>query len=118
MFLNCHTYHSLRYGTISVEELVQQASEHRLKTLALTDINTVTGIYTFYKLCLENNIKPIVGVEIRVKNELYYICLAKNAKGIAEVNKMLTAYNCEGIEIPKENAGNARFFLLSLSPGI
>lgn len=103
MFLNCHTYHSLRYGTISVEELVQQASEHRLKTLALTDINTVTGIYTFYKLCLENNIKPIVGVEIRVKNELYYICLAKNAKGIAEVNKMLTAYNCEGIEIPKEN---------------
>ena len=103
MFLNCHTYHSLRYGTISVEELVQQASQHRLKTLALTDINTVTGIYTFYKLCLENNIKPIVGVEIRVKNELYYICLAKNAKGIAEVNAMLTSHNCEGTEIPKKN---------------
>ncbi|KQK26125.1 DNA polymerase III subunit alpha [Chryseobacterium aquaticum] len=103
MFLNCHTYHSLRYGTISVEDLVQQAVDHRLKVLALTDINTVTGIYQFYKLCRENGIKPIVGVDVRVESEQYYICLAKNPKGIAEVNRLLTNYNCEGIEIPKAN---------------
>ena len=103
MFLNCHTYHSLRYGTISIEDLVQQAVDHRLKVLALTDINTVTGIYQFYKLCRENGIKPIVGVDVRVENEQYYICLAKNPKGIAEVNRLLTNYNCEGIEIPKAN---------------
>jgi len=48
MFLNCHTYHSLRYGTISVEDLVQLAVDHQLKVLALTDINTVTGIYQFF----------------------------------------------------------------------
>ncbi|SEH96246.1 DNA polymerase III subunit alpha [Epilithonimonas hominis] len=103
MFLNCHTYHSLRYGTISVEDLVQLAVDYKLKVLALTDINTVTGIYQFYKLCLENDIKPIVGVDVRVENVQYYICLAKNPKGIAEVNKLLTDYNCEGIEIPKVN---------------
>lgn len=103
MFLNCHTYHSLRYGTISIEDLVQQAVDHRLKVLTLTDINTVTGIYQFYKLCRENGIKPIVGVDVRVESEQYYICLAKNPKGIAEVNRLLTNYNCEGIEIPKAN---------------
>lgn len=103
MFLNCHSYHSLRYGTISVEDLVQQAVDFKLKALALTDINTVTGIYDFYKLCQENKIKPIVGVEIRVENEFYYICLAKNAKGIAEINRLLTAYNCDGTEIPETN---------------
>ncbi|WP_312822834.1 DNA polymerase III subunit alpha [Epilithonimonas sp.] len=103
MFLNCHTYHSLRYGTISVEDLVQLAVDYKLKVLALTDINTVTGIYQFYKLCLENDIKPIVGVDVRVENVQYYICLGKNPKGIAEVNKLLTDYNCEGIEIPKVN---------------
>ena len=101
MFLNCHTYHSLRYGTISVEDLVQLAVDHQLKVLALTDINTVTGIYQFYKLCQEKGIKPIVGVDIRVENEQYYICIAKNPKGIAEINRLLTTYNCEGIEIPK-----------------
>lgn len=103
MFLNCHSYHSLRYGTISVEDLVQQAVDFKIKTLALTDINTVTGIYDFYKRCNENNIKPIAGVEIRVENESYYICLAKNQKGIAEINRLLTASNCDGISIPKVN---------------
>ncbi|MDR6919936.1 DNA-directed DNA polymerase III PolC [Chryseobacterium sp. 2987] len=103
MFLNCHTYHSLRYGTISVEDLVQLAVEYQLKVLALTDINTVTGIYQFYKLCQDRGIKPIVGVDVRVENEPNYICLAKNPKGIAEVNKLLTDYNCDGIEVPKVN---------------
>lgn len=112
MFLNCHTYHSLRYGTISVEDLVQLAVNHKLKVLALTDINTVTGIYQFYKLCQENSIKPIVGVDVRVENEQYYICLAKNPKGIAEVNKLLTDYNCEGIEIPKVNPDLENCFVI------
>ncbi|AZA54037.1 DNA polymerase III subunit alpha [Chryseobacterium sp. G0201] len=103
MFLNCHSYHSLRYGTISIHDLVQQGVDHKLKTLALTDINTVTGIYDFFKLCNDNDIKPIVGVEIRVTNELYYICLAKNQKSVGEINRLLTHYNCDEIEIPKHN---------------
>ncbi|MCX8530911.1 DNA polymerase III subunit alpha [Chryseobacterium luquanense] len=112
MFLNCHTYHSLRYGTISLEDLVQLAVDHQLKVLALTDINTVTGIYQFYKLCQENNIKPIVGVDVRVDSKQYYICLAKNPKGIAEVNSLLTNYNCEGIEIPKVNPSLENCFVI------
>ncbi|MYY25890.1 DNA polymerase III subunit alpha [Elizabethkingia anophelis] len=103
MFLNCHSYHSLRYGTISIEDLVQQAAHMKLKTLALTDINTVTGIYDFYRLCQENSIKPLIGIDIRVNNDLRYICLAKNFKGLGEVNRLLTAYNCEGKEIPQVN---------------
>lgn len=103
MFINCHSYHSLRYGTISIEELVQQGIESGTKVLALTDINTITGIYDFYKLCKKNEIKPVVGVEVRVENEFYYICLAKNRNSIGEVNRVLTDYNCDGIEIPRTN---------------
>jgi len=103
MFLNCHSYHSLRYGTISIDDLVQQAVDFNIKALALTDINTVTGIYDFYKLCQHHNIKPIVGVDIRVQSELYYICLAKNQKSIGEINRLLTDYNCDDISIPKAN---------------
>ncbi|WP_430827461.1 PHP domain-containing protein [Chryseobacterium indologenes] len=115
MYLNCHTYHSLRYGTLSVEDLVQQAADNKLKVMALTDINTITGIYEFYKLCQEKNIKPIVGMDVRVENEPYYICLAKNPQGIAEINRLLTSYNCEGIEIPKVNPRlNETFVIYSL----
>lgn len=101
MFLNCHSYHSLRYGTISVHELVQEAVELNVEVLALTDINTITGIYEFHKLCKASNIKSIVGVEIRKDNELFYICLAKGNKGIGEINKLLTEHNCDGKELPK-----------------
>lgn len=112
MFLNCHSYHSLRYGTLSIQELVQQAVQLNIKALALTDINTVTGIYEFYKLCRHHHIKPIVGAEIRVQDTLYYICLAKNKKGIAEINRLLTAYHCEGTEIPKTNPDFADTFVI------
>lgn len=103
--LNCHTFHSLRYGTISIEDLVQLGAKNGMKTLALTDINTVSGIYDFYKECLQHQIKPIVGMEIRVEGELYYICLAKNPEGLAEINRMVTACNCEGAEMPKHHPG-------------
>lgn len=112
MFLNCHSYHSLRYGTISIEDLVRKAVDLNIRTLTLTDINTVTGIYDFYKLCEENHIKPIVGVDVRVENEQYYICLARNAIGIAETNRLLTDHNCEGIEIPKTNPSLENTFVI------
>ncbi|HFK5504960.1 DNA polymerase III subunit alpha [Elizabethkingia anophelis] len=112
MFLNCHSYHSLRYGTISIEDLVQQAIHMQLKTLALTDINTITGIYDFYRLCQENFIKPIIGMEIRVHNDLRYICLTKNFKGLGEVNRLLTAYNCDGKEIPQINPDLKHSFVI------
>lgn len=101
MFLNCHSYHSLRYGTISVKELVQQCVELNIGVAALTDINTITGIYDFHRLCKKNNIKPVVGVEIRNESRLYYICLAKGKQGIGEINRLLTEHNCEGKELPK-----------------
>ncbi|UCA58498.1 DNA polymerase III subunit alpha [Chryseobacterium rhizoplanae] len=101
MYLNCHSYHSLRYGTISVKELVQECVELNIQVAALTDINTMTGIYDFHRLCGKHGIKPVVGMEIRNDNNLYYICLAKSKHGLGEINRLLTGYNCEGKELPK-----------------
>ncbi len=100
MFLNCHSYHSLRYGTIPLTDLVQQAAVCNVKAMALTDINTVTGIYDFYKECTELEIKPLVGIEFRDNNKLLYIGLAKNANGIAEMNRFLTKHNLDGTPLP------------------
>lgn len=99
MFLNCHSFHSLRYGTLSVTELVRQAEELGIKELVLTDINTVTAIYDFKKACDNHGIKPIAGIEVRKGNKLLYISIAKEFSGIGEVNKMLTAHNCDGVEL-------------------
>lgn len=100
MYLNCHSYHSLRYGTISLEALVLQAKACKVTALALTDINTVTGIYDFTKECLKAGIKPLVGMEFRKGNKLYYITLAKKPSGIGEICRLLTQHNCDGQELP------------------
>ena len=100
MFINCHSFHSLRYGTISVKELVQQFVELGIGVAALTDINCISGIYDFHRLCEKNNIRPVVGVDIRTDNKQHYICLAKNQSGIGEINRLLTQHHCEGNDFP------------------
>ncbi len=100
MYLNCHSYHSLRYGTIPLEDLVQQAAQCGVNAMALTDINTVTGIYDFNKLCHEIGIKPLVGMEFRCGHKCRYIGIARNASGIAEMNRLRTLHNFEETPIP------------------
>ncbi len=100
MYLNCHSSHSLRFGTIPLEDLVAQAVGFGLKTFALTDINTVTGIYDFAKACTEVNIKPVVGIEFRDSGKLRFVGLAKNNNGIGEMNRFLTKHNFEEIPLP------------------
>ncbi|WP_159478931.1 DNA polymerase III subunit alpha [Chryseobacterium sp. 18068] len=99
MFLNCHSFHSLRYGTLSIKELVKQVSDLGIKELVLTDINTVTGIYDFKMECERIGIKPVAGVEVRKEGKLLYIAVAKDFSGIGEVNKLITDHNCDDKEL-------------------
>jgi len=101
MYLNCHSFHSLRYGTIPLTELVDQAASFGVKAMALTDINTVTGIYDFVKACEISSIKPLVGIDFRNKGKQLYIGLAKNRSGIAEMNRLLTKHNFEDTPLPE-----------------
>lgn len=100
MYLNCHSFHSLRYGTIPLEELITQAVACGVTAMALTDINTVTGIYDFIKGCDNVGIKPLVGMEFRSEHKLRYIGLAKNASGLAEMNRFLTQHNFDNTVLP------------------
>jgi len=102
MYLNCHSFHSLRYGTIPLNELVEQGVLFGLKAMALTDINTVTGIYDFIKACEAYNIKSLVGVDFRNNGKQLYIGLAKDRKGIGEINCLLTKHNLEKSLLPEQ----------------
>ncbi len=100
MYLNCHSYHSLRYGTISLDKLIEEAVSCGIKAMALTDINTVTGIYDFIRECYKVGINPLVGMEFRCHHQFRYIGLAKNAEGLGEMNRFLTNHNFSGEPLP------------------
>lgn len=96
MLWNIHTYYSLRYGTLSIDELVQQAAELGLQSLGITDINCSTGIFEFVKCCEKHGIKPVAGIEFREGNHLLFTALAKNTAGVAEINRLLSEHNLYG----------------------
>ena len=54
MYLNTHTYYSLRYGTISPKSLVEQAFQLGISTLVLTDINSTSANLEFVQLAKKN----------------------------------------------------------------
>ncbi|WP_405201359.1 DNA polymerase III subunit alpha [Dokdonia sp. LLG6352-1] len=90
MYLNNHSFYSLRYGTISEVELVDLAAKQGLTCFALTDINNTSGCLSFIKNAQEKGIKPIVGVDFRNGNHQCYITLAKNNNGFLEINNFLS----------------------------
>ena len=100
MYINCHSYYSLRYGTMSVEQLVQKALAAGTDTIVLTDINNSTGIPEFAGECSKNNIRPVAGIEFRNDNELQYIGIARNNRGLQELNEFLSELNFNKSSIP------------------
>ncbi len=101
MFINCHSYYSLRYSTLSVEQLVELAARYRLRSLVLTDINNTTGSLEFVRRCNDKGIKPILGIEFRNENRLLYVGIAKNNEGFRELNQFLTDHNLSKQKLPE-----------------
>ncbi|NNC70700.1 MAG: DNA polymerase III subunit alpha [Flavobacteriaceae bacterium] len=103
MYINCHTYYSLRYGTIKPEELLSLASENRLKTLALTDINNTSACLDFIRMSSKYAIKPVVGVDFRNGADQQFILLAKNNNGFQQINTYLSIFlHNDSLIIPKK----------------
>ncbi len=116
MFLNCRSYYSLRYGTMSPEVLVANALKTGATALALTDINNSSACLDFVKLCFENNIAPIVGIEFRHQNHYLYTGIAKNNEGFHELNQHLTEYTLAQKPLPSSAPEFANAFVL-YAPG-
>ena len=78
MYLNCHSYYSLRYGTLSPEQLAAEAHRLGVRELALTDINNTSTYYQFAVMCQKYGIKAVFGIEFRNEDQLLYTGIAKN----------------------------------------
>ncbi|MDZ7634270.1 MAG: PHP domain-containing protein [Bacteroidales bacterium] len=100
MYLNCHSYYSLRYGTLTVERLSELAAAAGIRRLVMTDINNTTGVPDFVRECRSRGITPAAGIEFREGNTLLYIGIARNNEGFRELNEFLTHHNFTGEPLP------------------
>jgi len=100
MLLNCHTYFSYKFGTINIEQLIQEAIDKGYRSLVLTDINNTSATIDFIRLCEEKDIKPVVGIDFRNGAQQKYIGVARNNNGFRALNEHLTHYLHSGEKIP------------------
>ena len=62
--IDLHIHSLYSDGTSTTSELVRMAMEKNMKMISLTDHDTVDGLLEMKKLCDENNIKFINGIEL------------------------------------------------------
>ena len=88
--LHVHTQYSLLDGASRINELVKKAKALGMTSLAITDHGVLYGIVDFYKACTAEGIKPIIGFEAYVTQDMdqkegsraHLILLAKNNTGL------------------------------------
>ncbi|MEM8909363.1 MAG: PHP domain-containing protein, partial [Bacteroidota bacterium] len=93
MYLNAHTYYSLRYGTLGPFELAHQAAQCGVTTLVLTDINNTSCSFDFIRACEQEGIRPVLGIEFRQEGKLLYLGIAKNNAGFRALNAHLSTHS-------------------------
>ena len=96
--LHLHTQFSLLDGAARIEKLVKVAKERGDKAIAMTDHGNMYGAVRFYKACRDNDIKPIIGTEFYVCDDMtiksgkphlaHLIILAKNNAGYKNLIKL------------------------------
>ncbi|MGB4985127.1 MAG: DNA polymerase III subunit alpha [Erysipelotrichaceae bacterium] len=85
------TCYSILDSLIKVEELVMFAKNNHYRSIAICDDNVLFGSLDFYDLCLKNNIKPIIGMGVKVKDEdkeYHFNLYAKNDSGYLALMKI------------------------------
>ena len=95
--LHVHSQYSMQDGLCSLDDLIKQATKFNMKAVALTDHDGLYGAIQFYKKAKSAGIKPIIGCEIRVKdnqksNQTYHlILLVKDKEGYSNLCQIITS---------------------------
>ena len=104
--LHVHTEYSLLDGIARIKKLVEMTKERGERAVAITDHGNMYGTLQFFEECIKAGIKPILGCEFYICNDLHrkagkddmghLILLAKNDKGFHNLMKLNEIAFCEG----------------------
>lgn len=96
MMLNVKSNYSLLSSMLKPDDIIDYALKNKYNYASICDTNMYGTMY-FYQKCLENNIKPIIGLEI--KAETFNISLfIKSYEGYKSLIKLSTIQNERIIE--------------------
>lgn len=89
--LNIKTNYELLSSMIKLDELILFAKKNNITSLSITDTNMFDTI-NFYNKCVENGIKPIIGVTLNIE-DITFNLYALNYEGVKNLYKIITEKN-------------------------
>ncbi|MCX6873066.1 MAG: DNA polymerase III subunit alpha [Verrucomicrobia bacterium] len=109
--LHLHTEFSLLDGMIRTKDLAKRAGELGMPAVAMTDHGNLYGAVQFYKACLANQVKPILGCEIYLapttledrreipgrKRATHLTLLAETNAGWDNLSKLISKGHLDGL---------------------
>ena len=127
--LHLHSEYSISDSLIRIKDLINEAKERNSPAVAITDFNNLFSLVKFYKLAIKNGVKPIIGIELELKNNKNSIAssrvvlLCKNMQGFKNLSNLITdSYvnlnDDNKFFISKEELAKRAEGLIALSGGI
>ena len=104
------TNYSLLSSLIKVEDLIDFAVAHNITSLGICDNNMYITM-KFYKLCKENNIKPIIGLEVKI-DDYKVLCFAKDYDGYKNLIKITTIQSRRKITLDDLKLYNSNILII------
>ncbi|OOG18819.1 DNA polymerase III subunit alpha [Sphingobacterium sp. CZ-UAM] len=112
MLLNLHSYYSLRFGTLSLQDLISGMLAGGYDTAVLTDINNSSGSLDFIKMGRAAGLNLLAGMEFRSGDQLCFVAIAKNEQGFREINEFRTKLNMENRPTPERSPDFEQVFVI------
>ena len=85
--LHVKTSYSLLTSLNDIKKMILFCKENNIDKIAITDTN-MYGVMEFYKECINNGIKPIIGLEVKI-DENIILLYAKNYSGYQNLTRLI-----------------------------
>ena len=124
--LRCHSEFSITDGIVRISDYIERAKSINMPALALTDLSNVFGAVKFYKAATEAGIKPIIGCDVWLENEVSrdqpyrLLILCQNEQGFLNLSELLSKAYLENqyrdrVEVKKIMASNRKYLRINPS---
>ena len=110
--LHVHTEYSLLDGACRIRELAKRVREMGQTAVAITDHGVMYGVIDFYRACIDEGIKPIIGCEVYVaprtrfdkvhefdSEARHLVLLCENEEGYRNLSYLVSMAFVEGFYI-------------------
>jgi len=100
--LHLHTEFSIVDGTVRIPALIDKCVAGKMPAVAMTDQSNLFGLVKFYRRALQNGVKPIIGVDLKVRDPddedrpYKMVLLCQSVEGYRRLTRLVSRTYLEG----------------------